>query len=99
GGLAAVGLQETLDAANAGRIHLLIIHRNLTCPGWHCPSCGHLGADEPPLCPVCSHHTTAVELGEALVNRALQTDASVELIEPDPRLDAYDGMGVFLRYW
>ena len=99
GGLAAVGLQETLDAANAGRIHRLIMHRDLTYPGWHCPGCGYLGADELLLCPVCSHTTTAVELREALVSRALQTDALVDFIEPDPRLTAYDGMGVFLRYW
>jgi len=99
GGLAAVGLQETLDAANAGRIHLLIMHRDLTSPGWHCPGCGHLGAEESSVCPVCGHTMVAVELGEALVNRALQTDASVELIEPEPHLTAFDGIGVFLRYY
>jgi len=99
GGLAAVGMQETLDAANAGRIHLLIMHRDLTYPGWHCPGCRHLGAEESPLCPVCGHTTAAVELGEALVSRALQTDASVELIEPEPHLTAFDGIGVFLRYY
>jgi peptide chain release factor subunit 1 len=99
GGLAAVGIQETLDAANAGRMHLLIMHRDLTYPGWHCPGCGHLGAEEAPVCPVCGHTTAAVELGEALLSRALQTDASVELIEPEPRLTAFDGIGVFLRYY
>jgi hypothetical protein len=39
-----------------------------------------------------------VELGEALVSRALQTDASVELIEPEPRLTAF-GIAVFLCYY
>jgi hypothetical protein len=39
-----------------------------------------------------------VELGEAMVQAVLQADGLVELIAPDPRLAAYEGIGALLRY-
>jgi hypothetical protein len=41
---------------------------------------------------------TATELGEVMVQAVLQTDGLVELIVPDARLAAYDGVGALLRY-
>ena len=49
-------------------------------------------------CAVCGSEVRAVELGEAMVSGVLQTDGFVELIEPDARLAAYEGVGAFLRY-
>jgi hypothetical protein len=39
----------------------------------------------------------AVDLGEALVSGVLQTDGGVEVIAPDDRLAAYEGVGAMLR--
>jgi hypothetical protein len=39
-----------------------------------------------------------VELREALVSGVLQTDGVVEVIAPDDRLAAYEGVGALLRY-
>jgi hypothetical protein len=39
-----------------------------------------------------------VELGEALVSAVLRHDGFVELIEPEARLERYEGMGAILRY-
>lgn len=99
GGLAVLGMQATLAAANAGQVHLLIMHRDLTWPGWRCQDCGTLGESLPPACPACGGGKfAAVELGEALVSQCLQTDAFIELIEPDTRLATYEGVGALLRY-
>jgi peptide chain release factor subunit 1 len=98
GGLAVVGLQETLAAANTGRMHMLIMHRDLTEHGSRCTNCDTLSEETLATCSVCGGTLTAVDLGEALVNRALQTDAFVELIEPDARLTTYEGVGALLRY-
>jgi len=38
------------------------------------------------------------ELGEAMVQAVLQADGFVEMIAPDPRLAAYEGVGALLRY-
>jgi hypothetical protein len=40
----------------------------------------------------------AVDVGEALVSGVLQTDGGVEVIAPDARLMAYEGVGALLRY-
>jgi peptide subunit release factor 1 (eRF1) len=91
-------MQATLAAANAGQVHLLIMNRDLTRHGWRCLDCDSLGEAQPPACPACGGSLTTIELGEALVSRCLQTDAFVELIEPDARLAAYEGVGALLRY-
>jgi len=98
GGLATVGLQETLAAVNTGRVHKLVMHRHVPNRGWRCRHCGHLGDSVPLQCPVCGGEVETVDLGEAIVSGVLQTDGFVELIEPEARLAAYEGVGAFLRY-
>jgi peptide chain release factor subunit 1 len=98
GGLAALGLQETIAAANTGRIHMLVMNRDLSGQGWHCQACDVIGEGQPEACPTCSGRLTAVALGDTLLSQALKTDAVVDLIEPDARLSPYEGVGVFLRY-
>ena len=98
GGLAVLGLQETIAAANTGRIHLLVMDRNVKGQGWRCQVCDDIGEGQAQSCSACGGHMAAVALGEALVNQVLKTDAEVDLIEPDARLAAYEGVGAFLRY-
>ena len=47
GGLAVVGLQETLAAVNTGRVHMLLMQRDFHQSGWRCLDCGHLGEAMP----------------------------------------------------
>lgn len=98
GGLAVLGWQETIAAANTGRIHLLVMDRNVKGQGWRCQVCDDIGEGQAQSCSACGGHIAAVALGEALVNQVLKTDAEVDLIEPDARLAAYEGVGAFLRY-
>jgi len=96
--IAYVGTQDTLAAVNTGQVHQLILQRDFQSHGGHCLHCGSLSAEIPLQCPVCGGEVKAVELGEAMVSGVLQTDGFVELIEPDARLAAYEGVGAFLRY-
>jgi peptide subunit release factor 1 (eRF1) len=98
GGLAVVGMQETLAAVNTGRVHRLIMHRDVRRPGWRCLDCGVLGEASVPQCTVCGGTVTDVELGEELVRGVLRTDGQVDVIEPDARLASYEGVGALLRY-
>jgi peptide chain release factor subunit 1 len=98
GGLAVVGLQETLAAANTGRIHQLIMHRDVHIAGWRCHNCGTLGEGTLEICGVCQAKVHEVDLGDAVVNAVLQADGFIELIEPEPRLASFDGLGALLRY-
>jgi peptide chain release factor subunit 1 len=98
GGLAVVGLQETLAAVNTGRIHTLLMQQDFHRSGWRCLACDHLGEALPSQCSVCGGTVAAVELGEALVSGVLRTDGFVEVIAPHDRLAAYEGVGALLRY-
>jgi peptide subunit release factor 1 (eRF1) len=98
GGLAVVGVQETLAAINTGRVHKLLMQRDFRQPGWRCLDCDQLGEETPPRCPVCGGKVTTTDLGEAMVSGALRADSFVEIIAPDDRLAAYDGVGALLRY-
>jgi peptide chain release factor subunit 1 len=98
GGLATVGLQETLAAVNTGRVHQLVLQRDLQVRGGRCLNCSNLSEDLPAQCSVCGGEVSAVELGEAMVSGVLQTDGFVEVVEPTARLATYEGVGAFLRY-
>jgi peptide chain release factor subunit 1 len=98
GGLAVLGQQETLAAVNTARVQHLVLDRDLHNDGGRCPTCGVLTAETHLQCPMCGGTMTTVELGEAMVQAVLQADGFVELIAPDPRLAAYEGVGALLRY-
>jgi hypothetical protein len=46
----------------------------------------------------CQAQVSTVDLGEALVSTVLRHDGFVEMIEPDARLQRYEGVGAILRY-
>jgi peptide chain release factor subunit 1 len=98
GELAVLGLQDTLEAVLTARVHMLVMQRDFRLMGWRCLDCGHLMAEAHLQCTVCRGQVTSVELGEAMVNAVLQADGFVELIAPDARLAAYEGVGALLRY-
>jgi peptide chain release factor subunit 1 len=98
GGLAVLGVQETLAAVTTARVHTLVMHRDVRVHGWRCLACGHLMAETHLQCMVCCGAVTTVELGEAMIHAVLQADGFVELVEPNPRLAAYEGVGAILRY-
>jgi peptide chain release factor subunit 1 len=98
GGLAVLGQQATLGAVNTARVHKLVLHQDFRSQGWRCRTCGALAAETHLQCALCGGEVSTVELGEAMVQAVLQADGAVELIAPDPRLAAYEGVGALLRY-
>lgn len=98
GGLAVVGIQETVAAVNGGRIHQLVMNRDFSAPGCYCGACGVVDEGELSACSLCGATVEPVELGEALVSGTLRTDGFVELIDPNDALKPYEGVGALLRY-
>lgn len=98
GGLAVLGLPDTLTAINAGVVHTLVMHENFRRHGWRCGDCDAIGDGMLASCPVCSGTVSAVEVGEAMVTEVLRHDGFVETIAPEARLQAHDGVGAFLRH-
>ena len=98
GGLGVLDQQETLAAVNTARVHQLVLERDFHRDGWRCLTCDALTAETHLQCPMCGGTLTTVELGEAMVQAVLQADGFVEMIAPDSRLAAYEGVGALLRY-
>lgn len=98
GGLAVLGQQATVEAANAGKVHQLVLNRDMHAQGWRCLVCSRIGEGSKTQCPGCGGAVAAVELGEALVSAVLSRDGFIEQIEPDERLRRYEGVGALLRY-
>ncbi|MGE3536177.1 MAG: Vms1/Ankzf1 family peptidyl-tRNA hydrolase [Candidatus Tectimicrobiota bacterium] len=97
-GLGVLGLQATLEAVNAARVQQLVLQDTAQLPGWRCLQCDHLLAQAALQCPLCGGEVSTTDLREAMVSAVLRTDGTVELIEPDERLESYDGVGALVRY-
>jgi peptide chain release factor subunit 1 len=100
GGLAVLGLSDTLVAVNAGLVHKLVMNSDFQRLGWRCQDCDYIGSGEqiPPQCTVCNGPVMAVELGEAMVTEVLRHDGFVEPVSPDAHLATHDGIGALLRH-
>lgn len=98
GGLAVVGPQDVVLAANEERIHLLVLAADFQRPGWRCDQCSALASSGPVECRYCGGQVSSVDLGEALVRRVIRAGGEVDVVEPQPRLAHYHGVGAFLRH-
>ena len=97
GGSAVVGLDDTLEAVARGAVHRLYIAVDFALDGATCAVCRALqpGAAR---CRRCGGELRAVELGSAMVDRALATGGRVEVVARHPGLDAAGGVAARLRY-
>ena len=97
GGSAVVGLEGTLEAVARGAVHRLYIAADFALDGATCAVCRALqpGAAR---CRRCGGELRAVELGSAMVDRALATGGHVEVVARHPGLDAAGGVAARLRY-
>lgn len=96
----ALGLDETLTALNAGRVHLLLMADDFSAGGAQCPSCGWLAPTAIP-CPACrTPMRTLADLRSAIVQSALAQGAKVEeVVGPAAdRLLAHGGIGAWTRF-
>jgi hypothetical protein len=101
GGLAVAGLDPTIEALNAERVDVLLLHEAFDGEvGWQCPQCRVLGrAPVPRACPFCQAPAPeSIDLREAMVRRAERTGRSVEIVEEHETLAALEGVGATLRY-
>lgn len=100
-GPAALGWNETLQALGEGRVHKLVRAEGITRRGRVCPT-GHFAAVEAiARCPICGARTDGrLDLAEWAVERAYDTDASVEEVRAAAAraLRREGGIGAVLRY-
>jgi len=98
GGLAEIGPEDVVLAANEGRVHRLVIQRDLELEGWRCTNCDALGIKHEKSCGFCGYPTEDVPLSTELANRVLQEGGEVAVVEPDALLRHYFGVAAVLRH-
>ena len=101
GGLATLGWEQTLQSLGEGRVHKLFLTEGATRRGWGCPSGHFAGPTSRKVCPLCGIRIDAVpDLAEWAVERAFDTDASVETVrgEAARQLRKEGSVGALLRY-
>jgi peptide subunit release factor 1 (eRF1) len=98
GGRATAGVDAVLDAAGRGAVYRLYLLRSFREAGRQCVACGALQRGAAAACRLCRAATKEVELGEALVQRALATGGSVETAEVHAELGRAGGVAALLRY-
>lgn len=103
GGLATLGLNSTLEALNAGQIHVLYLLLSFASPGGKCSRCHSLllipqsGGISPP-CPLCKGEVKTMDLGEEMMRSTLCQDGEVRYVEENEVLKEHEGVGAALRY-
>ena len=99
GGSGATGLTDTLAAMQAGRVHQLLLDRNLHVAGQQCANCSALVVDKLKACPYCSGKLAATaDVINVALNRATETGIKVSVLEPSPLLTEVGGIAAVLRY-
>lgn len=93
-----LGLDDTLSAAQEGRIQTLVILRDFHAPGYRCTACGYLTAQNPGTCPFCGGVFAEIpDAAEAVVTKVIEDGGEIEVVDHHPLLEPV-GIGALLRY-
>jgi len=96
-GLAAYGIQDTLDAVRNGQVELLPVEKKYKSRGWICENCQIAKEGVQLICPCCGKKTSEVDIIEEMLEFAERTDANVEFTD-DTELANLGHAGAILRF-
>ena len=97
GGLAVLGLQSTIEAANAQAIETLVVAGPFARPGVMCNECGHL-ARSGDNCPVCGHSLFATgDIISSTMDATVSAGGTVHQIGVASPVDV-EGVGALTRF-
>jgi len=89
GGLAVIGIDDTLAAANLDAVELLLVAGTSMIPGWACGNCGWL-AMTGPTCSACQSEATAVDdIVESVLSKVRRAGARAEHLATASELDQH----------
>ena len=98
-GLAVVGLDEVLEAANSGRVDKAIIDRAFHPQVERCQNCDGLNIGETPTCAVCgSQLLFKVSVINEILDMLINSGAEYRFADSVPELGEVGGIAALLRY-
>lgn len=98
-GLAAVGPEDTWNAAAVGQVNELIVHRDAKLNARRCRACENLSVGETDKCRYCGKSDVfPVDLVDAFVRQCEQTSAAVEFVDRIDGLAEVGDVAALLRY-
>lgn len=97
---AVVGLPETLQAVNTGRVKTLIMLGGLKKDGYLCPSCGALSAHLEDPCQHCglARLERTLDVVDLAVHTVLRKGGEVVSTAPSENLERAGNLGALLRF-
>lgn len=99
GGLAVVEAQRTLEAAQAARVEVALVERDLDRAGTKCRACEHTVFGTPDTCQRCgSDDLFTVDYVNTLAETLARTGADVDFVDAFEALTEVGGVGALLRY-
>ena len=96
---AVIGLDETLAAAHAGNVRVLVVADGFRAPGYRCNGCGYLSSHPTVECLFCGASVEQVEDSiEIAIQQVLRDGGEVEIPESIGALAEKGRIGALLRY-
>ncbi len=93
---AVVGLDDTLEAVNAGRVQTLVITEGFRKVGYHAKENGRLAARLPAENP--EDYEKVFDVVDLAVNKVMRTGGEVEVVHRAEALEKAGSIGALLRY-
>ncbi len=98
-GLAAVGADNVIEAAENGRVETAVINRNAKFAGRRCRDCEKLFAGTSEKCPRCgSTSVFEVDPANEIAELLVLSSAQIEFADPIPELAKVGDVAALLRY-
>ena len=99
GGAGALGLADTLNALQQGRVHQVLVERNFHSPGLQCNDCHAVVIEPVNSCPYCSGEMRrSADVVNLAVQHAIGTGLKVSVLAPHPKLAEIGHIAAVLRY-
>lgn len=97
-GGAVKGLEDTLTAANEGRVQTLVISDGFRKNAYRCKGTGWLTTRPEEVCSGEEDVEKVYDVVDLLVNQVMRSGGEVEVILSTEKLDKLGSIGAFLRY-
>ncbi len=99
GGRGTIGLDDTLQALNEQKVHILLVQQGFSKPGSVCADCGMLLATQPKTCPACGGAPEKVDnIVDAAIQKAFELGSQVEVATRYEELEPIQCIGSIMYY-